>query len=250
MPYWSASKSVTTTVQKVAVEVTASPMPPWKPGQTVNIVVKVTADGSPLDGETVQLYLWDDSFRYFHYFGSFTTGPDGTVTKTWTVPFSESFIDSIVGGSYSFTLPCNRWHVEASCLGISGTLAAPIAYKTDITLSVPSKVPAGLPSEVKGRLTYEAAPGDKRGLGPGKKVQIYANNTKIGEAETDSEGNYRAQVKITTPGTYTIKAVFPGEGLTSMAQAVKTLLTEWASSTAVAIALPAVIGGLMLLKLR
>ena len=249
MPYWSASKSTTITVQKVTVEVTASPMPPWKAGQTVNIVAKVTADGSPLAGETVQLYLWDDSFRYFYYFGSFTTGSDGTVTKTWTVPFSESFIDSIVGGSYSFTLPCNKWYVEASCLGISGTLAAPIAYPTDITLSVPSKVPAGLPFEVKGKLTYEASPGSWRGLG-GKKVQIYVDDTKIGEVETDSEGNYSLTTKITTPGTYTVKAVFPGEGLTSTAQAVKTLLTEWTPSRIVAIALPAVFGGLMLFKLR
>jgi len=219
MPYWSASKSVTITVQKVAVTLEVSPSPPWRAGQSVTFKARVLSDGTPLEGVPVVFQILDPYGNPADFEGVKYTDSDGYATLTRTIPWTFMI------RSVNYTLPCSTWNFMASAV-INSTVvrsnkvSAAIAYPTYITISAPSKIPVGAEFEVKGKLTYEAAPGDKRGLGPGKKVQIYANDTKIGEAETDGEGNYSAKVKIATPGTYTLKAVYPGEGLTAGAAAL------------------------------
>lgn len=213
MPYWSTQKSMSVTVYRATVSLTVSPSPPWRAGQSVTFKARVLSDGTPLEGVPVVFQILDPYGNPADFEGVKYTDSDGYATLTRTIPWTFMI------RSVNYTLPCSTWNFMASAVIDSAVVrsnkvSAAIAYPTGITISAPSKIPVGAEFEVKGKLTYEAAPNEWRGLG-GKKVTIYANDTKIGEAETDGEGNYSVKVKISTPGTYTLKAVYPGEGLTA-----------------------------------
>ncbi|MEM1659468.1 MAG: hypothetical protein QXK94_10590, partial [Candidatus Jordarchaeales archaeon] len=74
------------------------------------------------------------------------------------------------------------------------------------------RVVKGQPFMVNGTLLYMSSPGTWTGL-PNRRVSIYYNGNKLADVTTVSNGNFVAQVSIPTTGTFTLKAVYAGEGL-------------------------------------
>jgi hypothetical protein len=97
-----------------------------------------------------------------------------------------------------------------------------IAYPTRISISAPGSVNAGLKFTVSGKLEYEYSPGTWKPLA-GKTVSIYYDNNKLADVTTGSDGSYSATVSIPRSGTYTLKAVYAGEGLTAAATTTTTI---------------------------
>ena len=232
---------------------TVSPQPPWKAGQTISIKATVTRNGTPVYNTPVAIALvtTDEKWSSSIYLG--WTNTYGVVSTNWTIEWSREFQHADTGETNWLMLPCNTWYLTAVAIFLlAGTrIECQIAYPTEITISAPSTVRAGEPLTVSGRLTYQAAtdPSSKQPLAY-RNVKIYVDDRYVGYATTDYNGYYSKQIKIDSPGTHTIKAVFPGEGFSSTAQAVKTLLAEWTPSKIAAIALPIIFGGLTLWRLR
>jgi len=86
-----------------------------------------------------------------------------------------------------------------------------------------------LPILHTGKLEYRDRDGVWKGLA-GRTVTLYYNGTKIGDVTTGSDGSYSKSARITTPGTYTLKAVYAGEGLALVAEALMKILSgPWIS---------------------
>jgi len=77
----------------------------------------------------------------------------------------------------------------------------------------------GRPIRVTGKLEFYCVPPHPSCLIPpvpgwkplrGDKIEIYVNDTKVAETYTSDEGLFTAQVVFDVPGTFTVKARFPG----------------------------------------
>jgi len=114
-----------------------------------------------------------------------------------------------------FDLVCRTYTFKARALGVySSPQTRAVAAPTRITdFKAPDKVGKGTPFEVSGILEYESAPETWSPLS-GATVKILYNTTEIGTVTTDENGKFvKSDCKITTAGTYTLKAVYEGEGL-------------------------------------
>jgi hypothetical protein len=80
----------------------------------------------------------------------------------------------------------------------------PSTVTTQLTITVPDVVVAGVPFTVSGRLTADGV-----GVG-GATIEIYVGTTLVTKTTTGADGGYSASITIPSPGTYTIKARFPG----------------------------------------
>jgi len=199
MPFAIASGTKRITV--MSAKVTLGPLPTWaKTGEKVLFEGDVLYDTIPAMYETVEIYI-NKSIRV----ASGSTDDMGHFIIEWTVPFTA-------GGS---KLPCNKWTFYAyhpSSGQWSSGRSMSIAYNTRISISAPSQVGANVPFTISGKLEYESSPGVWSPLA-GKTVSIFYNGTKIADAVTLSDGTYKVSAKIPTPGSYTLKAQFGGEGL-------------------------------------
>jgi hypothetical protein len=200
MPYGTAlaTRSITVSAPvRSFVDVKVSPSPPWRAGQTLRIEGRLLEDTTPLVGVEVWAAVqFDTSVLYLTYYYS---GPDGKVILDFTVPYQVAcrsagfFLEDDIGTQ-------------------SDRVWGKVAYPTRLSISAPDTVKMNEKFKVTGKLEYERSPGDWVGLGPGRKVEVYYNTSKLGEATTASDGSYSVEVSIPATGTYTLKAYYAGEG--------------------------------------
>jgi len=253
MPYWSAQASRGVTALSPSIDMTVSPSPPWKAGQTVTVKVTVKSNGNPVANTPVWLWLYSSDAKWRSMITQLYTDSTGSASVDWSIEWSREFENVDTGARSTLTLPCRSWMLEAAAvmLGVSTRTSCSIAYPTRISIYAPDTVIAGQAFTVSGELEYLISPEPiKWGPLKHKRVEIYCNGTKIAEVETADNGTYEVKVIIGRPGTYTLKAVFPGEGLTAGAAALAktTVGTVGGLMSPATSPLPQMIaGGLMLL---
>ena len=235
MPYSSAQASRSVEVLAYSVSLTVSPSGPWKPGQRVTLYVKVVPSepGIPVD------LMFVIPGKVSTTFAREYTDDLGRVTYAWTIPWTISGV----------TVPCNRVYFragEAITGAVSNDVYGDVAYNTRISISAPDTVGAGADFTVSGKLEYESASGVWSPLAD-RTVDIYYDGTRLASVSTGSDGSYRAVVSIPSAGTYTLKAVYAGEGFT-MAVATRALATlEGLMPIAVMSLVPVAFGGALAL---
>jgi hypothetical protein len=184
-------------------------LPPYAvAGRGIRFSGRLTVDGTGVGGEEVRVRLCSYvTPTLCSDIGSTMTRPDGT----W-------YLDWSVGYEYA----CSRYYFKA-VHPASGAESAmqlmAVAYPTRLSITAPSRVTTGAPFRVEGKLEYENPAGRWNPLG-GRRVSIYYDDTKLVDVTTASDGSYTATVSIPTPGTYTLKAYYAGEGITATAAAI------------------------------
>jgi hypothetical protein len=236
MPYNAVSATKSITVQAIKVSLTVSPSPPWTAGQSVTLKATVTIDTGAGAGRTVRFFILYDS--YSTIIGEGTTGSDGSVSVTYTIPWS-------IGG---VTIPCktDKFRAYDADTGTaSNDVSGNVAFPTRISISAPDKVVAGASFPITGKLEYQS---DSTTWSPlaGKTVSLYYNGTKIADVTTGSDGTFGSPCTISTPGTYTLKASFGGAGFTAaVAVAGITITVPTEVGTVLTAALPILTGAVL-----
>ena len=212
MPYNPAQAGRTVVVQRVELFLDVSPSPPWTGGQTLTLTAILTSNGMPVPGARIR-FLADTILL-----GEADTNTAGVATVTAPVP--REFMCA------SMTVVA----VDVATGTESNRVSGSVAYPTRISISAPSTVSVGQPFTITGKLEFMDKDGAWKGLA-GRTVSLYYNNTKIRDVTTGSDGSYSASATITTPGTYTLKAVYAGEGLplTAAELMLHVLSTPWIS---------------------
>jgi hypothetical protein len=206
MPYVPASGTATVGVTSVSIVFSVSPPLPWTAGQTITFRVEVKSDGSPVAGQTVNFFYRPPGTTAIYVVAHSTTGSDGVATASWTVPIKTDY----------HTLACANWEWGAYVAGpniydFSNIITGKVAYPTRISISAPESVVVGKPFTITGKLEYESDAGVWSGLA-GKTVSIYYDGTLLGQPKTASDGTFSLTAIIPISGTYTLKAVYAGEG--------------------------------------
>jgi len=207
LPYNPASASRGIEVSAITVRLEVSPSPPWRAGQTLTFTATVLKDSEPYPDALVY-FLWGNRDTGDASFTSKRTGADGKATVTWTIPWKWT------GRAGTSTVPCKfNWAYATFSAYRSNTVTGNVAYPTRISISAPSRVDPNAAFTISGKLEYEGDEGVWRGLA-GRTVTLYYDTTKIADVTTGSDGSYsKPDARIPSPGTYTLKAVFAGEGL-------------------------------------
>jgi hypothetical protein len=233
----SGTKSVTVLAVKLQ-NFTVTPAAPWTAGQTVTLKVQSVQDSTPRVGKSIYFYATTQAGTSTYF--SATTGSDGYATATYTIPW-------VIDGG---TVPCTTLRFDAQDLEAgawSTSISGKVAYPTRISISAPDSVGPNVNFTVSGKLEYQNSPTTWAGLA-GRTVSLYYNGNKIGDVATGSDGSYsKSDCKIPTSGTYTLKAVYAGEGLTAAAAAVLGLTVSPETKTALSITLPIIAGAIVAL---
>jgi len=236
MPYNRAEGTKSITVEAVTITLECVPSPPLTAGQTVTLKATLKRDGNPWPGETIVFY-----FSTLYRIGEAVTDSNGVATMTYTVPWT-------VAGT---TVPCRHWKYpeplfEAIHPGSAkyAYVEGAVAYPTRISISAPDRVPAGTDFVIEGKLEYQSASGVWSPLA-GKTVSIYYNGTKLIDLTTLSDGRYSALVRINTPGRYTLRAVYAGEGFATAMAFLGLTVSPENVRTAMMTALPLAVGALL-----
>jgi hypothetical protein len=124
------------------------------------------------------------------------------------------------------SFPCTYWYFNAIDVATGVGLTKDkkpwgnIAYPSRISIEAPDVVIVGQPYTIRGKLERES---DENYWTPlaNRTVKVYRDGTLLATPTTDSNGEYSVTDTITSPGTYTLKARYEGEGFrTSAAMAV------------------------------
>jgi hypothetical protein len=118
-----------------------------------------------------------------------------------------------------------------------------ILYATRISISAPDQTVAGRSFTVSGKLEYESDTEVWSPLGY-RTVSLYCNDTKIADVTTGTDGSYSVAMQIPKAGTYTLKAVFPGEGLLAAAT-FQGLTVSPEVKSVISLALPIITGAIV-----
>jgi len=195
----SATKGITVLTRTITYSV--SPSPPWTAGQSVTFTAVVKENGTPVAG--ILVHFEGTAAGVTKEFAREYTDSTGVARKTVTIPW-------MIG---TFEIPCRTWDTYARADTLQSTIIrAAIAYATRISISAPDKVSPGQTFAISGKLEYQI---DSATWAPasGRTVSLYYNGTLIGSVTTGTDGSYsKPDATITTPGTYTLKATFAGEG--------------------------------------
>jgi hypothetical protein len=172
--------------------------------ESFDITVAVTWQGHPIAGAEVDIYFGGSKTI------TFTTGSDGTITATTSLPIAGTYDwqAKFAGGTYgSMTFGPS----ESSVVSIV-ILAAKIATTLTIAAYAPgtnTPITSGsVPLTVELRGLLKDANGNALN---GKPIDIYQNGVKIGTATTAQVGAYAYQVTLSQPGTYAFYAYFAGD---------------------------------------
>jgi hypothetical protein len=237
MPYNSASAQQSITIAALTVGIDVSPAAPWTAGQTVTVYGSAFLNSTPLSGRTLRFAFIESPSGKSVTIGEKTTGTDGKASITYTIPWT---VDSEV-------VPCGdaAFRVLDVATGtVSPLRSGKVAYPTQLTISAPGTWQAGQNFLVSGYLKYQSSPGVWTGLG-GKTVSLYLDTTKLGDVTTASDGYYERVCNIGTPGTYTLKAAYAGEGFTAAAAAFLGLTVSPQTKSALSFALPLLTGAIV-----
>jgi len=193
-----------------SVELTFSIDKRWaKVGEIVKFSGRLTRDGEGWGGQSIVIQMYEivDETGVWYDVLDTVTDADGYYDTEMVVPFELPI---------GIRLPCeDRWWRTLHPDTDTGSNYAPlaIAYPTFIeAFTVPAEVVTGKPFTVEGQLLYEYDTGDYRAL-PDRVVNIYVNGSLVASPITDADGWFSADITIDAPGSYTIRAYFPGEGL-------------------------------------
>lgn len=128
-------------------------------------------------------------------------GPTGGIfSGSWTVPHRIEGVK--ISGSRTMLI-ARYGDYESNGVGLV------VYMPSRISITAPSNVKVGEVFTVSGKLEYEYDSGDWRGLA-NKVVEIYVDESKVGEVTTGSDGSYSIDMKINEPGVHVLKVVFGG----------------------------------------
>ena len=214
MPYVSAEKTTTITVQAVTITLDnitdpyKTPITWAKQGDSVKFLGRITRDSAGWGSQPIDIYMGDSPTNTPTKIASGYSASDGTFAIDWTV---------------AYTLGCTTkyfraYHPETGTWSNAKSLK--IAYNTQITVTTDKTMYApGESMLISGVLVYaKTRPDDWQPIANRTvTVEIYdSKGTKVwsSPATTDAVGSY--SVKTTAPtaaDTYTVKASYAGEGL-------------------------------------
>jgi len=213
MPYVSAVKTTTITVQAVTITLDKITKPDgteitWaKQGDAVQFRGRVTIDTTGWGGVPVDIYMGDSPTSTPTRIASGTTTSGGYFTIDWTV---------------AYTLGCTTKYFRAYHPGTgtwSNAKSLKIAFDTRISVSTDKSVYApGESMTISGKLEYaKTSATDWQPLG-GKTVtlRILKDTTEVWRdtVTTASDGTYsKTTTAPTEAGSYTVEASYAGEGL-------------------------------------
>lgn len=211
MPYNSAEKTSGITVLAVGLTLTVDNNKPLA-GETIGFSGKLTQDGVGWAGQTVVIRMLTPFKVGWQTVVSATTGADGTFSANWTVPWSitGTFPDNTPG---TVAVPCSKWEFAAyysPTLTSSPSVYVWATYNVRVSISAPASIAVNQVFGINGVLEYESASGVWSGLG-NEIVSVFYNGTKLSDVTTASDGKFALTPKITTPGTYTLKADYAGK---------------------------------------
>jgi len=212
MPYQSVSASRRIEVLgRVSISLDCDPKR-QKWGGLVRFWGKVTVGGTPpgVERELVLGYWDPDTGVYRELARGYCDG------KTGDYGFEEYMSSDWACYKVEFAVK----DVETGTL--SNSVFVSVYYPTRISISAPSSVTKGKTFTVTGKLEYQRPDGWKP-LG-GRTVTVYWNGNVFGSGRTDSVGVYSISGKIDQVGTFTLKAVYGGEGFFQPARAVLELI--------------------------
>jgi hypothetical protein len=238
MPYNSAQATKGITILGVTIkDFKVIPGAPWTAGQTVTLQAQSVQDSTPRVGKTIRFLILDmDTGATTHV--DATTGSDGYAKTNYTIPFK---IDTSV-------VPCGvlrfrAYDMEANVL--TDPIDGKVAYPTRISISAPDSVTGNYAFDITGKLEFQDVDAAWKGLA-NRTVSLYYNGTKIADVTTGADGSYaKYAVTISTPGTYTLKAVYAGEGFTAAAAAFLGLTVSPQTKSALSFALPLLTGAIV-----
>jgi hypothetical protein len=213
MPYVSAVKTTTITVQAVTITLNNITKPDgtaitWaKQGDPVQFRGTIKIDTTGWGGVPVDIYMGDSATSTPTKIASGTSASGGGFVIDWTV---------------AYTLGCTTKYFRAYHPGTgtwSNALSLKIAFNTDITVATNKAIYApGESMTISGSLRYaRSSATDWVGLG-GKTVtlRILSGTTEVwrGTVTTGTDGSYSATTTApTAAGSYTVEASYAGEGL-------------------------------------
>jgi hypothetical protein len=233
MPYNSAQATKGITVLTRTITYSVSPNPPWTAGQSVTFTAVVKEDGTPVVG--ILVHFEGTAAGVTEEFAREYTDATGKAQKTVTIPW-------MIG---TFEIPCRTWDTYARADTLKSTIIkAAIAYPTRISISAPDTVSPGQTFAISGKLEYQI---DSATWAPasGRTVSLYYNGTLIGNVTTGTDGSYsKPDAAISTPGTYTLKASYAGEGFAAAA-AFLGLTVSPEVKAALQVALPLLTGAIV-----
>jgi len=216
MPYVSAVKTTTITVQAVTITLDNITKPDgtaitWaKQGDPVQFRGTIKIDTTGWGGVPVDIYMGDSATSTPTKIASGTSASGGTFVIDWTV---------------AYTLGCTTKYFRAYHPGTgtwSNALSLKIAFDTRISVATDKSVYApGESMTISGKLEYaKTSSTDWQPLG-GKTVTLEMFNSAGTRVWSDTattsttDGSYsKTTTAPTTADTYTIKASYAGEGLT------------------------------------
>jgi len=209
MAYAGAQATTSITVVGVTITLTVTPSPPWLAGQTITLKATVMQDSTPWDGAYID-FRWNNpslaSRNVSILIGTVKTDINGVATLNFQIPWYISGVK--VPGDIS-----NFFAVEESTSVPSNTVSGKVAYPTRLSIvSSVSRALAGVPFTITGKLEYQSDMSTWTGIG-GMTISLFYDSTPIANVTTASDGSYSYGVTISKPGTYTLKAVFAGYGL-------------------------------------
>jgi len=213
MPYVSATKTTSITVQAVTITLSNITKPDgtaitWaKQGDSVQFRGTIYIDTTGWGGVPVDIYMGDSATSTPTKIASGTSVSGGGFTIDWTV---------------SYGLGCTTKYFRAYHPGTgtwSNALSLKIAFNTDITVATNKTVYApGESMTISGSLKYAKSSATDWVALAGRTVslQILKDTTVVwsGTATTGSDGSYSVTTTApTTAGSYTVQATYAGEGL-------------------------------------
>jgi hypothetical protein len=243
MPYNSAQATKGITVQAITVTLEVSPAAPWTAGQTVTLKATVKKDGAAWSGATVDFlfYPYPSSSSIYAVIGTKTTDTSGVASISYSIPWQIT-IDTT-----TWTIPCRVDGFgarEASTGTVSSMVTGQVAYPTRLSISAPDTVLPNQAFAITGKLEYQRLSGTWDPI-VNRTVSLYYNGTKIADVTTGSDGSYnKPDAKIPTGGTYTLKALFAGEGFAAAA-AFLGLTVSPETKAAIQVALPLLTGAIV-----
>ncbi|MHA1506383.1 MAG: hypothetical protein ACTSR0_04240 [Candidatus Asgardarchaeia archaeon] len=200
MPYESTIGSVQVEAYTLSVKLTSDKRM-VKAGEMFTLEAQMFVDDTPVTG-TRRFEFWrlDPNVGTWERVATITSDRDGVARYSYTPSYDEACRD------FSYKAIDETYRIESDVTKVA------VAYPTRISISAPQIFPVGKPTTVSGKLEYESSPGVWNPLA-NQTVYISYNGTDVGTTTTDENGNYSMDVTIPSPGTYTIKAQYPGSGL-------------------------------------
>jgi hypothetical protein len=240
MPYNSAQATKSIMIQAITVTLEVSPAAPWTAEQIVTLKATVKKDGTAWSGAPLEFRFYPNpsSPSTYAVIGTKTTDSNGAASMTYQIPW-EIIIDTTI-----WTIPCKVDGFgarEVSTGTDSSMVTGQVAYPTRLSISAPDTVLPNQPFAITGKLEYRRLPNVWDPMAY-KTVSLYYNGTKIANVTTGIDGSYnKPDANIPTSGTYTLKALFAGEGFAAAA-AFLGLTVPRETKAALQVALPLLTG--------